>query len=165
MSRKFWLTGVCISLVLALGLGIRLTGLERKYFWLDELNSSFVITGHWPPFVEQELSRYSGQMIRVGVALGVLEQMPNRAPLRLVGALAANDPLHCPLYYLLAQEWSKHFAAGPKNLRLLASLLGVAGLPLFFWLCMELFGTLSSGVLGMALLAVAPFHILYSQQN
>src|SRR5207253_4912527 len=88
---------------------------------------------------------------------------PNMA--RLTSDLLERDPQHSPLYFVLAQRWAAIFGASPKSLRMASSVLSFVGIPIFAWLCVELFGSIFFGVVGLSILTLAPFHILYSQEN
>ena len=145
--------------------GIRLSGLERKFYWIDEVSSSFVITGNWPDQIEQTLSPQYGSIGSVGDVLDALEAHNHQSSADLLRSLSNDDPHHCPLYFLIAKQWASIFGPKPQSLRLLAAIIGSMSVPVFGWLCFEMFSTWGVALVGMTLLTVAPFHILYSQQN
>ncbi|HXX93941.1 MAG TPA: glycosyltransferase family 39 protein, partial [Planctomycetota bacterium] len=80
----------------------------------------------------------------------------------LFGRLIHQDA-HPPLYFLLLHPWVKVAGDSEILLRLPSALLGVASLPLLYRLGRFLSGP-REGLVAMALLAVAPFHVLYSQE-
>lgn len=81
-------------------------------------------------------------------------------PKVLTGTFSSDT--HPPGYYVLMWMWTKCFGTGTWALRLPAALLGIASIPLMFWL-----GTLTrqrtAGWIAAALLAVSPHHVFWSQ--
>ena len=69
---------------------------------------------------------------------------------------------HPPLYFLLLWPWVK-LGDSETLLRLPSALLGIASLPLLYRLGRSLAGA-REGLVAMALLAVSPFHVMYSQE-
>lgn len=164
-QHNSFLSWGAVVFLLCLALWVRVSNLEGKFYWIDEVSSSFVITGHWPEYVEAELAKTSGQIDTIGKFQQTLEQHPDLDMARLTSDLLKRDPQHSPLYFILAQKWAAVFGAKPESLRMVSSLLSFVGIPIFAWLCAELFGSFLFGVIGMGILALAPFHILYSQEN
>lgn len=156
---------VLIFLVLIVGSFIRTHGLDKKFYWIDEVSSSFVITGNWPEKIDVELSNTHGKVIPSGLVLDALEKNADFNSLNLLSALAKRDPQHSPLYFLAAQKWGLLFGTRAENLRMLSSLIGIFSLLVFAWLCLELFKSYFIVLISTSILALAPFHILYSQQN
>lgn len=68
-----------------------------------------------------------------------------------------------PLYYILAWLWAKPFGLAEIGVRSLSALLGVATIPVTFLIGKELAGR-RAGLLVMALVAVNPMLIWYSQE-
>ena len=81
-----------------------------------------------------------------------------------VGSLAAEDPQHPPLYYLAGRLWVQFFGDSPAAVRSLAAVFGVLALPLVYWLCLEVFASEGTALVCVALVAVSPFFVLYSQE-
>lgn len=75
--------------------------------------------------------------------------------------LAHNDA-HPPGYFLLIWPWAK-LGDSEAMLRFPSALLGIASLPLLYRLTRSLAGA-REGLIAMAFLAVAPFHVKYSQE-
>lgn len=152
-------------ILLSLAFFVRVSNLERKFYWIDEVSSAFVITGHWPEYIEKETEKYAGQIISIGQYQQILEQKPNSDTGQLISVLLKRDPQHSPLYFMLAQKWATVFGAHPKSLRLVSAILSFIGIPIFAWLCVELFGSVYFGLIGLSIIALSPFHIIFSQQN
>ena len=68
-----------------------------------------------------------------------------------------------PLYFIFVNAWEKLFGASERSLRTPSALVGVVTVALLFLLGRELFGS-RVGLTAAALLALAPFHIAYSQE-
>jgi 4-amino-4-deoxy-L-arabinose transferase-like glycosyltransferase len=71
--------------------------------------------------------------------------------------------IHPPFYYLLLHLWIKIFGSSVFSVRLLSVLLGTATVPLLYATGRRLLGA-RGGLLAALLLAIAPFHIYYSQE-
>ena len=72
--------------------------------------------------------------------------------------------IHPPFYYLLLNGWVLICGSTAASVRLLSALIGTLSVPLVFLLGRRLFGV-RVGVIAGLTLAVAPFHIYYSQET
>jgi 4-amino-4-deoxy-L-arabinose transferase-like glycosyltransferase len=81
-------------------------------------------------------------------------------PKVLTGTFSSDT--HPPGYYVLMWMWTKCFGAGVWALRMPAALLGIASIPLVFWLG-TLTGQRAAGWIAAVLLAVSPHHVFWSQ--
>jgi uncharacterized membrane protein len=165
VTLKPLISTLAFLLVFMLGAYLRLQGLDTKFYWRDEVSTSFVVTGHSYSFIGAALDAIEGQRRTTGEVLSALEQNPDTNPLRLLRDLWQNDPQHLPFYFLVAQQWTEFFGADAPALRLLAAMFGILSLPLFTWLCFELFGSLKVALIGLTLVSLSPLHLIYSQQN
>ena len=68
-----------------------------------------------------------------------------------------------PLYYLVAQGWSKLFGLGEVGLRSLSAIAGTATIPVVYMAGLAL-GSRRAGLFAAALTATSPFMIWYSQE-
>ncbi|NJL83107.1 MAG: glycosyltransferase [Chloroflexaceae bacterium] len=151
-----------LGLWIALGLGLRLIGLEEKPPWADEWATLVFSLGH--SFQTIPLDRpISGAMLLQPVQLD-----PTVGPREVVGNLF-RESTHPPLYFLLAHGWLK-LVSGENTLvslglaRLLSALLGVAAIPAMYGLGYLSFGTRLAGHLAAALMAVSPYGIYLAQE-
>jgi hypothetical protein len=71
--------------------------------------------------------------------------------------------IHPPLYYLVLHFWTLVIGPGPVSVRLFSVIAGVLSIPLLFVVGRRLFGW-KAGLLAALVLAVAPFHVYYSQE-
>ncbi len=71
--------------------------------------------------------------------------------------------IHPPLYYALLHGWTGVFGMGPTALRLMSLSVGMLTLPLAYVLGRDLWGE-REGCLAAWIVALAPFHVYYSQE-
>lgn len=95
---------IAFFLVISIGSWIRLQGLDKKFYWIDEVSSSFVITGNWSEKIEEKLEKTQGKIISIGQVLDAIEKDVDFNSLNLLSDLAKRDPQHSPLYFLVAQK-------------------------------------------------------------
>src|ERR1700729_270668 len=81
-----------------------------------------------------------------------------------VAGLAAEDPQHPPLYYVLAHLWVDVFGSSLSAIRALPALFGILALPCVFWLALELFRSRATALVALGLFALSPVFVLYSQE-
>ncbi|MGB3517787.1 MAG: glycosyltransferase family 39 protein [Elainellaceae cyanobacterium] len=156
-----WLRWLVIGL-LVVGVVFRLYQPGHKVYWFDETMTSLRIAGYTqetlvaaavnqPPITAEDfLERY---------------QYPDHQRTR-AAALAAlkTHPEHSPLYYVMAWGWLYPAGHSVGYLRLLSALFGLATIPASYWLGRELFQAAEAGWAIAAVVAISPFHVLYSQE-
>ncbi len=71
--------------------------------------------------------------------------------------------IHPPFYYLLLHIWIAIAGSSAISVRLFSVLVGTVSIPLLFFLGRRLFST-RVGIMAALTMAVAPFHIYYSQE-
>lgn len=118
-------------LLLTFALGAR--GLDMDTLWLDELLS----------------------MNTIGSAPALA-----RSPADIVAYVAANNPWHAPLFFLMLRGWAALTGFEPESLRVSALLIGLLAVAVMYRLGRDLF-TARVGVLAAALLATSAFFIHY----
>jgi uncharacterized membrane protein len=82
----------------------------------------------------------------------------------VVTVLLEEDPEHPPIYYMIAHGWVSWFGDSVRAVRLLSALIGLLAIPCMYWLCVELLESSVAGLIGAALIAVAPVDVLYSRE-
>ena len=155
---RFW-----IATIIALGIFFRFVNLDHKVFWGDEGFTALRISGH-------TIKDFVGHFYVNGKSVSAIEIQkylrpnPDRGMQDVINGLAAEDP-HLPfLHIVLVRFWAQCFGGSVAVLRSLSAVLGVLALPAMYWLCLELFRSRSVAWMGVALIAVSPFHVLYSQE-
>jgi uncharacterized membrane protein len=167
-SNPIWrlrkhLTGlhVFIAIVLVLGIIFRFVNLDRKVYWHDETLTSLRIFGHTETELVQEA--FDGEII-TAEQLQQFQQPSSEKDLGDTLTALAGNAEHPPLYYLMARLWANWFGSSVAAMRSLTAVIGVLALPCAYWLCLELFGSAQIGLIAMAVIAISPFHVLYSQE-
>lgn len=152
-----WLIGLC----LVAGLIFRCVTLDHVY-WYDEAFTSLRISGYTEAEVVQALT---AQPLVAPAAFEKYRQInPNRELSDTVSGLAEEEPQHTPLYYVLVRVWASLFGDSVATIRSFSIALSILALPCMAWLCWELYRSTWTSWLGMALLAVSPFQIIYAQE-
>ncbi|MBD2059722.1 glycosyltransferase family 39 protein [Oculatella sp. FACHB-28] len=167
-SKSIWrlrkhLTGlhVFIAIVLVLGIFFRFVNLDRKVYWHDETLTSLRIFGHTETELVQKA--FDGEII-TAEQLQQFQQPSSEKDLGDTLTALAGNAEHPPLYYLMARLWASWFGSSVAAMRSLTAVIGVLALPCAYWLCLELFGSAQVGLIAMAVIAISPFHVLYSQE-
>ena len=159
-----WFRAAVVAIVL-LGVFFRFYHLDRKVFWEDEILG----TVHTLGYTEAEIVENSNHLVDAGDVQAYFRP-PDGLGLRkdslmnTVDALALEDPQHPPLYYLAGHLWAERFGSSVAAIRALSAIIGVLVLPCLFWLCLELFGSYAAAWTAVALTALSPFQVLYSQE-
>jgi uncharacterized membrane protein len=149
--------------IVALGIFFRFANLDHKIFWEDESFTALRISGYTHQEVVENLY-VTGQSVNFAEIQKYLSPNADKGMHDVIQGLAIEDP-HVPvLYFVLLRFWAQCFGGSIAILRSLSAVFGVLCLPAFYWLCLELFRSRSIAGMGMALIAVSPFHVLYSQE-
>ncbi|MDA0266818.1 MAG: glycosyltransferase family 39 protein [Cyanobacteria bacterium] len=151
-----------ILIALLLGIGLRCWGLDHKLFWVDEIFTTLDIAGYT-----------DGEMLalfhppRLTTAQGLIDTVAlndDRPFGAMLNSLITENTNHVPLYYSLTYGWVKLLGQSVTALRALAMVCSLAALPLFYSLGRMLFNSRICAGLAVALMAVSPVHVLYSQE-
>jgi len=78
--------------------------------------------------------------------------------------LAKEDPPHPPVHTVTLRLWAQIFGDSVAQMRLFSAVISLLVFPSFFWLCRELFRSSTAGWIGVALMSVSPFHVLFAQE-
>jgi len=148
--------------VLTFAVYFRCVNLSWKLFWLDEAWNSLLVSGRWCGELQQSL--LNDRELGREELLSLQRLDPQRGPWWTLRAVVNDQPQHPPLYYLLLRLWVGLLGDSVVSFRAFSVLAGLLVIPLGYWLGVELFGSRRAGWLAAALLAVSPFHVLYSQQ-
>ena len=147
------------------GVFFRFYHLDRKTFWEDEILGTVRMLG----YTEAEIVQASPRL-RDAAAVQSYFRVGNQAPDGAAGpagtvrSLAAEDPQHPPLYYVLDRLWVERAGTSVAALRALPALFGVLALFATYLLSVELFASRGAAWIAVALLALSPFQVLYSQE-
>lgn len=147
------------------GLFFRTYHLGTKTFWGDEL----VGLTHTLGYTEAEIVR-AGPQVRTAADIQVYfnlagPQHSGPRPLSAtVASLAAEDPQHPPVFYLMQRLWAGVAGVSPAALRTLPMIFGVLAIAAMAWLALELFQSRRAAVIAASLYAISPFAVLYAQE-
>lgn len=155
--------GVAVVLLLALvGVFYRFAALDKKAYWHDEVYTSIYLSGYKTATVFDVLR--SGKPVSRAQALFYQSAHSDKTLGDTLRSLRAHDPHHPPFYYAALWLWTRVFGDSVWWTRAFSAVCGVLVLPAFWWLCRELFESRRAAWIGLALMAVSPFHVLYSQE-
>jgi uncharacterized membrane protein len=147
---------------IALGLIFRFADIGKKVYWGDEIFSAFRVFGFSTSAVVREsVGAQNGAALRAVLHPTLAERA---GASRTIATLAAEEPQHPPLYFLLANGWSRLFGTSIAAFRTLSAVFSVLSLPAMYWLGLELFGPSLATRLAVALLALSPIQVIYAQE-
>ncbi|MFM7425398.1 MAG: hypothetical protein ACKO7W_10475 [Elainella sp.] len=156
-----------LCVLLLLGLLFRLSYLDQKIFWVDEVATVVRAVGYTKAEIVAQLA--DGQIHTAADLLAYQRLTPDRSLLDSLTALS-RSPEHAPLYFGLTRFWMVAFGSSIGAIRSLSVLASLLALPALGWLCRELFGhsrPTAAGRIGgiaVALLAVSPYFVAYAQE-
>jgi uncharacterized membrane protein len=151
-----------MTLAACAGVFFRFHNIDRKVYWNDEVWTSIWISGHSGADV---LSTVPAQRVIAPEDLMVYQRVrPGHGVGASIAALTAEDPKQPALYLLMVRTWAGLFGDEPGPVRLLSALISLLVLPVAYWFGREVFGDRISALVLVTLIAVSPFHILYSQE-
>lgn len=151
----------------AIALAIRLTQLNTKAPWTDEVATTLFSLGNYSRLIPLN------QIVDIDTILRPLQITPGTTAADVIRHLFAEDN-HPPVYFVLAHWWMQTFhsifgsADGYASLwaeRALSALMGALAVPMTYWLAWS-----SSnrnrliGLLSAALASVSPFSVFLSQE-
>ncbi|MBW4659898.1 MAG: glycosyltransferase family 39 protein [Drouetiella hepatica Uher 2000/2452] len=150
--------------LLILGTFFRFYHLDEKVYWLDEARTSLRMSGHTKTEFIQTVYQDGSQ----GRAIGLDElqqfQRPGEASWGDTFNALKGNAEHTPLYFVLARVWTETFGYSVTTIRSLSAVISLLVFPCLFWLCRELFKDSAVGWVALALAAISPLHVLYSQE-
>jgi uncharacterized membrane protein len=154
----FWVASLVI------GIFFRFGNLDQKVYWFDEVINTIYNSGYTKLELQNQVKSWKGQVISVE-DLQKYQVIKNGSNANdVIKSLAIEEPQSPPLYYLLSRWWEQWFGNSVAVRRSLSAFISLLGFPCIYWLCLELFNSKLIGWIGVALLAVSPFHILYAQE-
>ena len=154
-----WLC-LAVAFIVLVGIFFRFYNLDRKVFWEDEILGAIYAFG----YTDAEIVAASPRLANASDVQRYLEPDGSRGVMKTIGSLAVENPENPPAYYVVTRLWTQRFGGSVEALRTPAAIFGVLVLPCVFWLAFELFGSRASAIIAVALVAVSPFFVLYSQE-
>ncbi|BAZ38565.1 hypothetical protein NIES4101_45040 [Calothrix sp. NIES-4101] len=161
LAPKSW--RFLLIIILVISIFFRFTNLERKVFWFDETASIFKISGYTSE-VWWDNKLPNNQLISVENLPKYYLPNPESNVIDTIKFLAQEDSKHVPLYFVILRLWVDWFGNSVVVMRSLSAVISLLTFPCIYWLCLELFQSSLIGWIGVALIAVSPFHLLYAQE-
>jgi uncharacterized membrane protein len=160
-SLDKWLRFLIIA-VLVIGILFRFANLDRKFYWIDETYTSLRVSGYTEAEIIKQISY---QKITSPSDLQKYQQINSEKTLSdTLNSLAAEDPQHPPLYYVLARYWAQWFGSSVAAMRSLAAVISLLVFPAIYWLAWELFESSAVAWMAIAIFAISPYHIIFAQE-
>lgn len=150
------------ALLLIVGIAFRFVNLGYKVYWYDEVHTSVRSSGYLLDDLIPQI--YTGQLIRAEDLVEIYQYPTAEKSLQDAFTSFKKHPEHSPFYYLLARFWMQTFGHSVATIRCLSALISLLCFPVMYWLCLELFQSATVGWVGMGILAISPFHVLYAQE-
>lgn len=149
-------------IILILGIFFRVVNLGNKVYWYDETITSLRVAGYTKAELTTEVAM-AGFMTPESLQF---YQKPHaeRNSLQTIRSLAIENPEHPPLYFFLARLWVEWWGHSPTVVRSLSVIFSLLSLPCVYFLCLELFKNSGLAWVGLALMSVSPFQVLYAQE-
>lgn len=158
-KRRLWL--IACVIVIAIGVFFRFYNIDKKVYWHDEVYTSVRVGGYNGSSVVE--GAFTGEIIQSQDLLKYQKITPEKTWKDTFDKLLEH-PEHPPLFYLLSRGWQGIFGSSILSSRSISVAISLLTFPAIFWLCWELFNSTIMGVIGMALVAVSPVHVLYAQE-
>jgi uncharacterized membrane protein len=149
-------------LAIAVGIWARFSNVTHKTYYQDEAITSVRTAGY---LLADVIAVFDGRTRTFGDLQRLMRPAPDRGISATVASLATEDPQHPPVFYTLQSVWMRTVGFDPVRMRILPVLLSLLALPLGFFCARELFASRTGALVMTALLAVSPFHVLYSYQT
>jgi len=150
-----------VFLLLVFGSYLRFYDNGQKLFWFDEIYTGFWYSGHEWRLAIPDLE---GHALKPRDVQKLVRLDENSNVPAIIETIIRDDPQHTPLYFVALRFWARLVGDSIGALRSFSAVADLLILPLLFWLCMELFRSARVGWIAVALVAVSPFHIVYSQE-
>jgi uncharacterized membrane protein len=151
-----------ILLIMVLGIFFRVANLDHKLFWTDEVFTALRVSGQAGRVTMSQI--YTGETLSFAEIQRYLSPLPGTDMEDVIEGVALEDPHLPPLYFMLSRVWVERFGDSIAAMRSLSVLFGLLCLPAMYWLTMELFGNRVTAWIGVALVALSPLHVVYSQE-
>ena len=162
ISSKSW--RFLVIIVLILGIFFRFANLDRKPYWWDEVTNSIHSAGYTKQDFFSQARAWQNQDLAIADLHKYQFPTSETSSFDVVKSLAKGEPQSPPVYYLLSRWWTQLWGSSVTVQRSLSALISLLAFPSMYWLCRELFDSSVSTWVGVMLLAVSPFHLLFAQE-
>ena len=153
-----------IVTVLVIGIFFRFANLDNKPYWLDEVINSVHSAGYSKEDFGKQVEAWKNKDITIEDLHKYQYPTSETSSLDVIRALVDGEPQSPPIYYLLSRWWTQLFGSSVTVQRSLSAGISLLAFPAMYWLCLELFGSSLAAWIGVMLIAISPFHLLYAQE-
>jgi uncharacterized membrane protein len=152
-----------IVVLLTMGILFRFLNLDGKVYSHDEIYTSLRISGYTVDEVREEI--FNGRVISGESFRKFQSPRLEKGFSDIIMSLAQEEPLHPPLYYLIARFWVNIFGDSVTAIRSLSALISLLVFPCIYWLCQELFNVpLLLPSIAIAFMSISPIQLVYAQE-
>ncbi|MEM6612200.1 MAG: glycosyltransferase family 39 protein [Cyanobacteria bacterium P01_C01_bin.72] len=142
----------------------RFTNLDQKPYWWDEVTNSIHSAGYSKQDFRDRLKVWQNKNITIQDLHEYQYPTSKTTSLDVVRALANGEPQSPPIYYLLSRWWTQLLGNSVTVQRSLSACISLLALPSMYWLCLELFNSSLAAWIGVMLITVSPFHLIFAQE-
>jgi uncharacterized membrane protein len=154
--------GFLVICVLCVGLLFRVSHLDRKAYWGDEVYSSLRVLGFKTTEVVKAVA------IGAPILAADVQKYQQLAPEKGIGdtinVLVQEDAHLTPLYFVLGRVWVEWWGSSIVAMRSLSVLFSLLALPAGYWLSRELFDSVPIAWLTVLLNVISPIYLVYAQE-
>jgi uncharacterized membrane protein len=162
-TRLAWITAIVVAVVVVAAIVTRFTGLDQKFFWLDETQTAMFTAGS--TFDDVRVTIYDGRTHATSELMAHQFLRPDRTAADSIRALAVDDPKNPPLYFLTVRAWMALVSPSIAGLRSWSAMLSIVVLAAAFLLARELADDPLAGWVAVGVLAASPLHLIYAQEG
>lgn len=146
-------------LAIVIGAIARFAFLDAPLFFRDEAITGLFATGH--PYATYS-RLFDGKQHAAAEIVATSSVEPALGPIAVVRVLAAEDPHHAPLFYVLERLWIGIFGTSVSAFRSLPALLGLAAVGLAFAL-VRMLASVRTACIAASLFALSPMFVSLSR--
>ncbi|MGI0481682.1 glycosyltransferase family 39 protein [Geminocystis sp. CENA526] len=157
---QYWLK-IMLIIVIFLGIFFRVTNIDKKIYWHDEVYTSLRVAGYEGDDIAKTF--FNGEIITAKDLLE-FQALKRNTPLSATIESLKKNPEHPPLYYLLLRFWQDLFGSSIIISRSLSIIFSLLVFPSIYYLSQQLFNDNLISLISVALVAISPVQILYAQE-
>jgi uncharacterized membrane protein len=161
MRTRSVLVYAIVAIALVIGIYARVTHIDTKLFFQDEAFTALRVSGHSERAYRAEY--FTGAVHTAGEFTALMTRDPRTGVGSVVALLAAEDPHHAPLYYVLDRLTIDALGSSIVDYRAVSVLFGLLAIAAAYFFGVTALGSRIAGGTLAALVAVSPFHVLYAQ--
>jgi len=158
---KPMLPWLLLGSLMVVGIGARVSHLEARVFWVDEVATATRVAGYARQEIVQELA--DGAVRSPADLLHYQQLSGDRTWSDTLNALR-HSPEHAPLYFLLTRVWMQLFGSSVAAIRSFSVCLGLLLVPSVAWLGRLLFPRTAAGSWAAGLVLLSPYFVSYAQE-